>query len=433
MGLDIAIAFGSYILLFVFSYFSFTEYLFRNYENSKSVTFTFALTLASSLSMLQLLVFEISGGLSLNMKWMLWRIHLGILIIDLVFILPVFFFYTTIKEAIGLRSKKQIFAIVLIMEFVYLVLFYYIGHWFPIISNNHQDVKGHQVWSTEYFVGRIGVIGVSVIAMLSGFGAVSTPYVYMSLFAPTVNDNAIDNLKRQMKQTMNMILSQKKRSAISGKSSNFIESNALETVMDELFYDLNELCLAKDRMERGKRLWGKMLNLTGYGLSVYCIWKIFISIINILLNRDRKRDPVTLGLQRLVYFTGMKVDVVFWSQHISFVFIGILVFSNVRGFLIRMSKIFSAISTANSFRVFGIFLTWLMGMYFVSFVLLMRMNMPTEYRRIVTEVLGAIEFKFYYRWFDEVFLISAFTTIVITIISNRLRQSRLRQTKESYE
>ena len=72
-----------------------------------------------------------------------------------------------------------------------------------------------------------------------------------------------------------------------------------------------------------------------------------------------------------------------------------------------------------------------MGMYFVSFVLLMRMNMPPEYRRIVTEVLGAIEFNFYYRWFDEVFLISAIATIIVTIISNRLRQSRLRQAKLS--
>ena len=431
--LESTIAIGSYVILFVFSYLSFTEYLFRNYENSKSVTFTFALTLASSLSMLQLLVFEISGGLSLNMKWTLWRVHLGILIVDLVFILPIFFFYTATKEAIGLRSNKQVLPIVFVMEIFYLIVFYYIGHWFPVISNNHQDISSsnNQVWSTEYFVGRIGVIGVTVIATLSGFGAVSTPYVYMSFFAPTVNVDAIDNLKRQMKQTMNMILSQKKRLAISGRSSKFIESNALESVMDELFYDLNELCLAKDRMERGKRLWGKILNLTGYGLSVYCIWKIFISIINILFNRDRKRDPVTLGLQRLVYFTRIKVDVVFWSQHISFVFIGILVFSNVRGFLIRMSKIFSAISTANSFRVFGIFLAWLMGMYFVSFVLLMRMNMPPEYRRIVTEVLGAIEFNFYYRWFDEVFLISAIATIIVTIISNRLRQSRLRQAKLS--
>ena len=44
--LESTIAFGSYAILFVFSYFSFTEYLFRNYENSKSVTLTFAITLA---------------------------------------------------------------------------------------------------------------------------------------------------------------------------------------------------------------------------------------------------------------------------------------------------------------------------------------------------------------------------------------------------
>ena len=174
--LESTIAIGSYVILFVFSYLSFTEYLFRNYENSKSVTFTFALTLASSLSMLQLLVFEISGGLSLNIKWTLWRVHLGILIVDLVFILPIFFFYTAAKEAIGLRSNKQVLPIVFVMEIFYLIVFYYIGHWFPVISNNHQDISSNnQVWSTEYFVGRIGVIGVTVIATLSGFGAVSNP------------------------------------------------------------------------------------------------------------------------------------------------------------------------------------------------------------------------------------------------------------------
>ena len=95
--------------------------------------------------------------------------------------------------------------------------------------------------------------------------------------------------------------------------------------------------------------------------------------------------------------------------------------------------IFSAISSANSFRVFGIFLTWLMGMYFVSFVLLMRMNMPPEYRRIVTEVLGAIQFSFYYRWFDEIFLFSAIGTIIVTIVSNRLRENRLSQAKANYD
>ena len=105
--LESTIAIGSYVILFVFSYLSFTEYLFRNYENSKSVTFTFALTLASSLSMLQLLVFEISGGLSLNMKWTLWRVHLGILIVDLVFILPIPQTFCKILMLTHLQNKIQ--------------------------------------------------------------------------------------------------------------------------------------------------------------------------------------------------------------------------------------------------------------------------------------------------------------------------------------
>lgn len=53
----------------------------------------------------------------------------------------------------------------------------------------------------------------------------------------------------------------------------------------------------------------------------------------------------------------------------------------------------------------------LMGMYFCSSVLLMRMNLPAEYRVIITEVLSGLHFNFYHRWFDVLFLISALSTI----------------------
>ena len=73
-----------------------------------------------------------------------------------------------------------------------------------------------------------------------------------------------------------------------------------------------------------------------------------------------------------------------------------------------------------------------MGMYFVSMVLLMRMNMPVQYRSIITEVLGKfylnerfvynftsylftfsgdLQFNFYHRWFDVMFLVAALVTL----------------------
>lgn len=60
-----------------------------------------------------------------------------------------------------------------------------------------------------------------------------------------------------------------------------------------------------------------------------------------------------------------------------------------------------------------------MGMYCCSSVLLMRMNMPAEYRVIITEMLGGLHFNFYHRWFDVIFLVSAVTTIVVLYIANK--------------
>lgn len=62
------------------------------------------------------------------------------------------------------------------MWVIFLILFWKIGDPFPILTAKQG------ILSIEQLVSRIGVIGVTVMALLSGFGAVNYPYTSMAYF-----------------------------------------------------------------------------------------------------------------------------------------------------------------------------------------------------------------------------------------------------------
>ncbi|XP_041055581.1 Golgi pH regulator isoform X3 [Carcharodon carcharias] len=409
---DSVIMFSSQVLFFGFGWLFFMRQLFKDYEVRQYVVqIVFSVMFAFSCTMFELIIFEILGLLNSSSRYFHWKLNLYVTLVALIFIVPFYIGYFVVSNIRLLQRKRFLFACVIWLAFIY--FFWKIGDPFPILSPKHG------ILSIEQLISRVGVIGVTLMALLSGFGAVNCPYTYMSYFLRNVTDSDILALERRLLQTMDMIVSKKKRIAMtrrmmyqrgevqnkpagfwgmiksvtssSSNSENLSliqqEVDALEELSRQLFLETVDLHATKERIEYSKTFQGKYFNFLGYFFSIYCVWKIFM--------------------------------VKFWSQHISFILVGIIIVTSIRGLLITLTKFFYAISSNKSSNVIVLVLAQIMGMYFVSSVLLMRMSMPLEYRTIVTEVLGELQFNFYHRWFDVIFLVSALSSIVFLYLAHK--------------
>lgn len=95
----------------------------------------------------------------------------------------------------------------------------------------------------------------------------------------------------------------------------------------------------QERQRWARTLQGKYFNVLGHFFSLYCLWKIFICTINIVFDRVGKKDPVTRGLEIAVHWCGFQMDVAFWSQHVSFFLVGLMVVTSIRGLLLTLTKV----------------------------------------------------------------------------------------------
>ncbi|KAG8517582.1 Golgi pH regulator, partial [Galemys pyrenaicus] len=450
----------------------------------------FSVTFAFSCTMFELIIFEILGVLNSSSRYFHWKMNLCVILLILVFLVPFYIGYFIVSNIQLLRKQRLLFSCLVWLTFMY--FFWKLGDPFPILSPKHG------ILSIEQLISRVGVIGVTLMALLSGFGAVNCPYTYMSYFLRNVTDTDILALERRLLQTIDMIISKKKRMAMTrrtmfqkgevhNKPSGFWgmiksvttsvpgsektvdadsrgstagetksicflhchflkllcdlnldvhfvpdltliqqEVDALEELSRQLFLETVDLYATKvqhegteERIEYSKTFKGKYFNFLGYFFSIYCVWKIFMATINIVFDRVGKTDPVTRGIEITVNYLGIQFDVKFWSQHISFILVGIIVVTSIRGLLITLTKFFYAISSSKSSNVIVLLLAQIMGMYLVSSVLLIRMSMPPEYRTIITEVLGELQFNFYHRWFDVIFLVSALSSILFLYLAHK--------------
>jgi len=445
--MDSVIMIGSMLVFFVFGWVWFMKKIFRDYEvHSTLVQLFFPTIFMLSSSMFELIIFEISGTLDSWSRYLYWHIVIYLMLIMLILVIPFCLCHFTLSNSPWVKREWVTF-LSFITWCIYMFFFWKIGENFPILSPQHG------ILSIEQSISRIGVIGVTVMASLSGFGAVNYPYTSMNIFMRPVKKQDIQAVEKRLLQTIDVISNKKKKISLmererhkskrdepSGSRSRIwgllksvthtspqkesiaalkMEVAALEELTRQVFLETVELQGRRERVEWAQTFQGKYFNFLGYFFSVYCSWKIFISLINIVFDRVGRKDPVTKGMEIAVHWIGLDIDVQFWSQHISFILVGIIILTSIRGFILTMTKFFYAVSSSKSSHIIVLIFAQLMGMYFVSMVMLMRMNMPLDYRTIITQVLGDLQFHFYHRWFDVIFLVSAVTTIGILYLAHQ--------------
>lgn len=432
---DIIVIIASQVVFLLGGSIFFSTSLFRDYEVQHwMVQALFSVTLSLSCTMFELIIFEILGILDQNSRYTYWKWTIYLMLIMLIFILPFCISYFIVINSRLRKNKTWVWIGSSLLYILFMCIFVKIGDQFPITSPNYG------AFSIEQGLSRVGVIGVSLIGVLSGFGAVNYPYTSMTCFMRPVKASDIQQLEKKLINNYSMIIDKKKR--ISSKEAESINNprtvwdrwlaassigsnysneslselrskcSTYEELTRQLFLELVELRQMEQRITWSKTWKGQTFNLLGYVFSAYCVMKILVCTHNLILDRVVRVDLITRLLQIAITYVGLKIeDIGLWSQHLSFTLVGIIVVTSIRGLLITMTKWFYALSSSKSSNVIVLVLAQIMGMYFVSSVLLMRMNVPLEYRKIITQVLGDLQFQFYHKWFDLIFLFSALMSI----------------------
>jgi hypothetical protein len=476
------------------------------------VRLLFVVSFSISLDMLILPLLEIAGPLVLshNTRRLAWRIALLSLAGTQLVLLPsASAYFATLPFSTHYFTPTRFLAAILYLSFFYYTL-YRLGQLFPLFDLGGQpDSESNLSLFLGGCVGRFGVAGVVTGATLSGYGAIATPYGYLSaLFYKVTPADAqakknawvrLSDRLNLMKRKLSSLQQQQQQQSssprgiignnIANQLTNELKAaernvRIAEEVSQETYLDYCELISALERQRAGLTLFGKASTLLGYVLSVYAVCKVLMALFNIAYKRDPTSiDPVTRGLEvvLLLFVKISRPEAERWLQPVSVAFVALLVTVSLRGFLNALSTAGSLVSkylsccfstsslssstslsnsttTTTNINQKGImggggggegrlieqvnhnntmtdltilFLAQLMCCYCVSVLLLLRASVPEEYRKSITQAIGAnVRVAFFQSLFDAIFILSACASAVAHAMAAALSASRVQVSDE---
>lgn len=376
-----------------------------------------------------------------------WKANLWTLCLVLTVILPIYHAHRT-ATSFGMANKRA-WILASGCEGVFLWLLWKMGK-----NREAQEIAASAGLSLAPFLARLGALGATLMAVLSGYGAVMMPFRYLDAFVRPVTEGDVENLEWRIRQTGQVLgpkkdklerlmvettrneLVTQKRGLFGRILSNIGERNrqqekinmlkmeidALEEVCRHLSNELREAVDMNKRHARVGTVMGLAFNLFGYATSGYCVWRLFRAILNLITRSSGSNsDPVGQAAALTLKLLRIPVDATTFSQYLTLAFIAFVSANSMRAFLRDILKLMSLASSGASASALALFFAEFMGLYCLSFILLVQQRLPPRLREQIAEVFGEeLEFTFFAKWFDTIFIASALFTMLMVFTHRKV-------------
>lgn len=424
--------------------------------------------------LVELLLCEISDSLHPAARGLALKVTLSSLLVLSILVTPALELHGLAKTMlgspadVGASTKRAMKPLVRIgMEAAlfsaWLVVFWYIpkasvlSRLHSVEMGGHLD-EGHAF--TEACLERIGIIGVSLMASLAGFAAVSSLWQTFGVRHRPVRDTDIARKEAGLSATEDMLAVKQSRlralrhkiaeSAPSQQESGFMtrmignfrgsteaqeqrslemEISGLETMRFTLASSLSTMRTRFSEQQRSRTKSGKLLSLVNTIFALYCAYRIFATSLSSLRrwwqpsSTFANSDPINNVLALLTTHWDSNLDRAAWSRQISFLLSGIMLLASFSAVLqtFRLFARFTPNLLHHAQTSLPLIISQIAGTYVISSALLLRSNLPAEVSSVISEALGApLEGKFVESWFESWFLVAVSLTAVGILIGRKV-------------
>lgn len=436
------------------------------FRNHVAVQRLFESTFSLSLSLVFLIIFDALDIMHATTRRINWLLNVYALVLTLVFVLPPAQVYHILIDIAWPRANA--FRASLFCQIIFLFLFWTVAA--PPSSPSRPVFYAlNATFSIESAISRILVIGTTILAILSGFSAVHLPYVYLSSVIHPITEIQVSTMSRKLQSALEDVVSHKLSNLrkdlklarrqtkdfqdyqphISVGNSTGVRptltsttplSDALphlrsyypdqtpestpgdvliaERTASSLFIRYNDAAAQLRDVVLSRTLLGRLYTMLGALMLILCFIRVLFAVYNIhsfVTGRSQRPGVAPTGaaliadrLHGVLIRFGAHVDGTVVYQYATLSFTSVLMCVTLRTVLLRMTSVFALVAGHDAINSSAaISLAHLMGIYVISSTVLMRSFLPPGFRLLIADVVGDVQFAFFQRWFDLLFLSSA--------------------------